>query len=375
MRRPPPPGRRLSPTARQVTATVVLAALAIGAGLAAALLPEWAPPARILRALLLGVFALRVPGSVVVGTVAVLIGAVLSAFQAPGFEPGMVLVLIAATGIAVGFVRSRDRLGLQGSAGDLMIVDLRDRLSAHGRIPQLPAGWRVDTELRPAFAAVLAHGYSGTGPTMKRYARLFRERFSCDILTPDLRGHGRSEGGYIGFGLRDAEDLRLWIDRVAVLRGSELPVVLFGVSMGGAAVLGAAGTDLPPNVACAVSDCAFSDARAILAYKARRLYHIPAFPAVDALRTAPALLARYDLAEASPRRSAARAAVPLLLIHGEADTFVPPSMARELYDAAPRGRAELYLVPEAGHAEAYRTAGGAYADRVETFVRASLAGC
>lgn len=242
---------------------------------------------------------------------------------------------------------------------------------------ELAADWlpAPGGELRPAFAAVLAHGYSGTGPTMKRYARLFRERFSCDILTPDLRGHGRSEGGYIGFGLRDAEDLRLWIDRVAVLRGSELPVVLFGVSMGGAAVLGAAGTDLPPNVACAVSDCAFSDARAILAYKARRLYHIPAFPAVDALRTATALLARYDLAEASPRRSAARAAVPLLLIHGEADTFVPPSMARELYDAAPRGRAELYLVPEAGHAEAYRTAGGAYADRVETFVRASLAGC
>ena len=184
MRRPPLPGRRLSPAARQIAATVVLAALAIAAGVAAALLPEWVPPALILLALLLGVFALRVPGIVVVGTVAVLTGAALSAFQAPGFEPGMILVLMAATGIAVGFVRSRDLLGLQGSAGDLMIVDLRDRLSAHGRIPPLPDGWRVDTELRPAFG----DAFSGDFVVADRRGDVL------EIAVVDVSGKGQGAG-------------------------------------------------------------------------------------------------------------------------------------------------------------------------------------
>ena len=163
---------------------MALAGLAIGAGLLAALLPEWFPPALILLALLLGVFALRVPGMAVVGAVAVLTAGALAAWRAPGFEPGMVLVLIVATGIAVGFVRSRDRLGLQGSAGDLMIVDLRDRLSAHGRIPALPPGWQVDTELRPAFG----DAFSGDFVVAERRGDLL------EVAVVDVSGKGQGAG-------------------------------------------------------------------------------------------------------------------------------------------------------------------------------------
>ena len=184
MRRPPLPGRRLSPAGRQVNATAALAALAVAAGVAAALFPEWVPPALMLLALLLGVFALRVPGIAVVGTVAVLTGAVFSARQAPGFEPGMVFVLIAATAIALGFVRSRDLLGLQGSAGDLMIVDLRDRLAAHGRIPPLPPGWRVDTELRPAFGDAFSGDFVVAG----------RRGDLLEVAVVDVSGKGQGAG-------------------------------------------------------------------------------------------------------------------------------------------------------------------------------------
>lgn len=234
----------------------------------------------------------------------------------------------------------------------------------------LAADW-LPFPAKPSFAAVLVHGYTGTGPTMKRYARLLRERFDCDLLAPDLRGHGRSDGGYIGFGLRDAEDLRLWIDWLIERRGPDIPIILYGVSMGGAAVLTAAGSALPTNVRCVVSDCGYSDAREILAHKAKKLYGLPRFPAVAALRSATALLARYDLAEACPRRAVARTKLPILFIHGDADDFVPPRMAEELFSAS-GGAKELYLVTGAGHAQAYQTAGAAYAERVAAFIAARL---
>jgi len=63
---------------------------------------------------------------------------------------GVMLAYVAVTIAVLAFVRSRDRLGLQGVPGDLMIVDLRDRLEAHGRIPPLPPDWRVDSVLRSA---------------------------------------------------------------------------------------------------------------------------------------------------------------------------------------------------------------------------------
>ena len=223
-----------------------------------------------------------------------------------------------------------------------------------------------------ALAFILVHGYSGTGPTMKRFARIVRERFDCAVLTPDLRGHGRSEGTYIGFGLRDAEDLHLWVNRLIELRGKDVKIVLLGASMGGAAVLTATGMDLPPNVVCVISDCGYSNARDILSYKIKKMYGLPAFPVVNAVASMTSLLAGFRLNDASPREAVKRASVPILFIHGEADDFVPVEMAHELYAAAP-GEKKLFIVPGAGHAESCKIAGKNYDDLVESFVGAALA--
>ncbi len=55
--------------------------------------------------------------------------------------PGSLLVVAATAAIVLLFARSRGRLGVQGTRGDSMLVDLRDRLRAHGEMPSLPEGW------------------------------------------------------------------------------------------------------------------------------------------------------------------------------------------------------------------------------------------
>ena len=221
--------------------------------------------------------------------------------------------------------------------------------------------------------AVLMHGYTGTGPTMKRYARLFRERFGCDILTPDLRGHGRSGGNYIGMGLHDSKDIVGWLERIVALRGKEVRFILFGVSMGAStALMAAAAAGSSQRIACVVSDCAYSNAGRILAYKLKKLYGLPSFPFLDAASFVCRILAGYDPRTVSPLAAVAGTSAPMLFIHGDADTFVPVEMARELFAAAASKKKELYLVSGAAHADSYRTAGNEYADRVADFVRSTL---
>jgi hypothetical protein len=53
----------------------------------------------------------------------------------------------------------------------------------------------------------------------------------------------------------------------------------------------------------------------------------------------------------------ARLRLPILLVHGSADTVVPTSMARQLQESA-GGRSQLLLVEGAGHEDALPANGG-----------------
>ena len=100
--------------------------------------------------------------------------------------PGILVVITVSVGATVAFARERERLGLQGAPGDLMLVDLRDRLAAHGRVPPLPAGWRVDSEIRSAHA----DGFSGDFMV----AGTRSDEDALEIVLVDVSGKGLDAG-------------------------------------------------------------------------------------------------------------------------------------------------------------------------------------
>ena len=115
-------------------------------------LPTWFPAATATLWLMLGGFFLRLryllAYFVVVG-VAVAVAVTLRHTGAP--QPGVVLALVLAALLVLAYARSRERVGIQGSLGASMLVDLRDRLLAQGEVPPLDPGWRVETVLRAAY--------------------------------------------------------------------------------------------------------------------------------------------------------------------------------------------------------------------------------
>jgi hypothetical protein len=78
---------------------------------------------------------------------------VLEVVRVPGVWEGAILVVVGAAAMVHLVARSRARLGVQGTRGDSMLVDLRDRLTAQGEMPALPEGWSAEVVLRSAGGA------------------------------------------------------------------------------------------------------------------------------------------------------------------------------------------------------------------------------
>ncbi|GLV55455.1 alpha/beta hydrolase [Dictyobacter sp. S3.2.2.5] len=215
---------------------------------------------------------------------------------------------------------------------------------------------------------VLAHGYTGSSKlNMGPFAQMYHERFGYNVLMPDARGHGESEGNYIGFGWHERLDYVKWIHLLTQRLGEEIQVVLHGVSMGGATVLMTSGEPLPTQVKAVVADCAYTSAYDILAYQGKRMYHIPAFPFVDLTSLVCKLRSGFFFQEASALKQVQKTSLPILFIHGEEDTFVPTAMVHQLYAACPTYK-ELYVVPNAGHGLAYDTDPATYTRRCQQFL-------
>ncbi len=196
------------------------------------------------------------------------------------------------------------------------------------------------------------HGYTGEGLSNHiAIADYFLKR-GYAMLLPDARAHGESEGEYIGFGCLDRRDALSWIRWAVRECGDGIKIMLHGTSMGGATVLMASGLELPANVKGIVSDCGFTSPKEVFTHVLNHMYHLPAFPAIQGADLLNKKLAGYGMDECNARREVRKAQVPILFIHGSADTFVPCSMCHEIYDNCRSPKRKL-IVEGAAHAESY----------------------
>lgn len=214
--------------------------------------------------------------------------------------------------------------------------------------------------------AIIAHGYMGQASDMPQYAKIYHD-LGYNVLMPDARGHGKSEGDYIGFGWPERKDYLQWINRI-VKQDPQSEIVLHGVSMGGATVMMTSGEKLPDNVKAFIEDCGYSSVNGELSYQLKQMFNLPAFPLIPVTSVVTKVRAGYFFGEADTIKQLNKNKRPMLFIHGDKDDFVPYSMLDEVYNAT-NGPKEKYIVHDAKHAKALSSDPAMYQKKVTAFLQ------
>lgn len=191
----------------------------------------------------------------------------------------------------------------------------------------------------------------------------------CAALFVEQRGQNNSGGAYMGFGVTERYDCREWVRWVIKNRSAELPIYLCGISMGASSVLMAANLGLPGNVHGIIADCGFTSPDEICRHIVRNHLHLS-----YGMRR---MIAGHFYNRKNQSGSFAcsttdalrETTIPVLLIHGTEDHFVPVEMTYRNYLACASPK-RLLIVPGADHGMSYLVDKAGYEAAVKNFWRA-----
>ncbi len=214
-----------------------------------------------------------------------------------------------------------------------------------------------------------SHGYRSDGKgEWCHYAKHWVEELGFNMFFVDHQAAGDSEGRYIGFSSYESKDALKWLGFMVKEFGSDIQIILHGISMGSATVMLMTGSgQLPENVKFTVADCGFTSAYDEFACKLDSL-HLPeaSLAFVNAINRKKA---GYDLKkDTNALEAVKKAKIPMLFVHGGKDDFVPTYMVYQLYEACSSECKELLIVPEADHARSYYFGKKEYDEKTDEFI-------
>ncbi|MCR5793941.1 MAG: alpha/beta hydrolase [Solobacterium sp.] len=208
-------------------------------------------------------------------------------------------------------VRREAKERLQKVTGEDLWITSEDGLRLH-------ALWLENADAERIIICV--HGYRGT------YSGNFGVPYdflkdTCSFLMIDARTRGQSEGTYITYGAKEKDDVYLWLQKVLEIT-EDLPVYLYGVSMGSSTVLMNTARQKHERFKGVIADCGYTDMQTIITEVMEKDYHLPPFPLIPLIGCWCRLLAHFRMEDADALAVLRNANVPVLFLHGLKDNYV-----------------------------------------------------
>ena len=214
--------------------------------------------------------------------------------------------------------------------------------------------------------AIIMHGYRSNYCRDGSAGFKVLKEMGFNVLLPDQRAHGKSEGRVISFGINERMDCLGWVDYLTKRFGNKTQIVLVGVSMGAATVMMASDIVPKENVMAIVADCGYTSAKEIIMHVAGNM-HLPSRIGYFFAKLGARIFGNLNISEHSCIDSLRNTQIPLLVIHGESDGYVPCKMSHLCYDVCSSFK-EILTVPEATHATSFYTNTEMYTQKVCAFL-------
>jgi pimeloyl-ACP methyl ester carboxylesterase len=234
-----------------------------------------------------------------------------------------------------------------------------DNLTLYARYYHIQDGAPVD---------IMCHGYRGSAIREFCGVARFSRQMGHNILLIDQRAMGKSEGTAITFGILERYDVLDWTRYLIGRFGKTQEIYLYGISMGGATVVMCRSLDLPENVKGIFADCPYDTPYNIIE-KVACSKGFPKGATMRLISLSAKLLGHFHLEECDcVRAMQCESKVPVYLVHGTADTFIPSYMSENIHKANPDG-SHLLLIDGADHGMAFMTAPDRYRAFVDAFIQ------
>ncbi len=226
----------------------------------------------------------------------------------------------------------------------------------------------------PRGTILVIHGVLARSATMLPTARALANSGYRAVLV-DLRGHGRSSGKYMTFGVQEAKDLSQVIDaleRKGLVAGN---LGVYGISYGATTSIHLAAADRRIRAVVAVEP--FSTAREEVPHFGRVM--VPGVGCMISDKTYQRSLdeagriAHYNPDDADAVKAITRTSARVLIVHGTNDWIVPHQQSERLHAAA-LDHSELVSVPWLGHVALWVDPGGHVASRATAWFDRWLGG-
>lgn len=220
--------------------------------------------------------------------------------------------------------------------------------------------------------AVLLHGYNDRAESMLHIAYLYNYILGYNVLMPHCFAHGDSDGDHIDMGWRDRLDAMQWMQLANdMFRGdsAQTQMVVHGISMGGFATMCISGEECPPYVKCFVEDCGYTSVWDEFSSELHNEFSLPEFPLLYSTSALCKMRYGWTFGEASAVKQLKKSTLPMLFIHGDADTFVPYAMLDTLYAAKTTGYKEKFIAHSTTHARSFTRHQREYISHVKKFVK------
>ena len=199
-----------------------------------------------------------------------------------------------------------------------------DGYNLHGRYYEFKSGAPIILEF---------HGYKGNCVRDLAGGLQYDKKEGYNIFAVDHRGHGKSDGRIITFGINERDDVLSWVNFLNK-EFNNPTIFIYGISMGGGTVLSASSIKYPDNVKGIIADCPYTSAEEICVKVAKDL-GVKEWFSKPILNIGARLYGGFNLKAYSPINEIKNATLPILIIHGDADTFVPCEMSKRMKDVNP----------------------------------------
>lgn len=209
---------------------------------------------------------------------------------------------------------------------------------------------------------IIMHGHTYTLFGSYKYAKIFLDR-GYNVLLPDQRYHGHSEGKNCTLGYLEKDDLHMWIDFIKKENPLNEVIGLHGESMGAATVL--LGGD-HQDVNFIIEDCSFSDLKTETAEILKKSVHLPKV-FVYPTHLLSVLFFKAPLLKVNPGKNIENIKAPILFIHGKEDSYIKLSHFERLTESKKESDS-TYICLGADHAQSFEKDSVKYTEVVNEFL-------